>query len=369
MLWQMKKMILAARVVAKEEPTWLHHWGWLLELAIGLVVLFALSYGLRRLIKYLRKRLFTKLGTRGERLEQIIALPLQLVIWIVAIVFAIDLLNTHFKLAILPAYLNIIRNGFIALAITWMVLRWLKVARHILVQKSRNLGLDPGTIHGLGKITSIIVFILAFLLILQIFGLNVLPLLAFGGIGAAAIGFSAKDVIANFFGGLMLHMTGPFMIGEQIIIPNQNNLQGIVEEIGWYITTIRDVEKRPVYLPNSFFSSMIVINMSRMSHRRIYEIIQIRCEDFEKLPTIIEGIKEEVQKHERIDNLVPINVVFDKFSEYSLDLRLDVYTLATKYDEFLRVKEDILMRIGKVVAAHQAETSLPIRVIQVKNIS
>ena len=81
---------------------------------------------------------------------------------------------------------------------------------------------------------------------------HIAPLLAFGSIGAASLGFAGKDVIANFCSGLMLHITRPFVIGDEIMLP-EKNLEGNIEEIGWFKTSIRDKEKRAVYLPNNFF--------------------------------------------------------------------------------------------------------------------
>jgi small-conductance mechanosensitive channel len=76
-----------------------------------------------------------------------------------------------------------------------------------------------------GKLATVAVGVLSGLIILQIFGVNIAPLLAFGSIGAASIGFAGKDVMANFCSGIMLHITRPFIIGDQIYLP-EKNLEG-----------------------------------------------------------------------------------------------------------------------------------------------
>ena len=118
------------------------------------------------------------------------------------------------------------------------------------------------------------------MIVLQVWGLNLAPLIAFGGIGAAAIGFAGKDVIANFFGGLMLHINRSFMVGDLIQMPD-SHLEGYVEEIGWYLTTVREKKKGRYTCPMRF-SRMRVINGARMTHRRIEEKIGVRYEDFSK---------------------------------------------------------------------------------------
>jgi len=116
--------------------------------------------------------------------------------------------------------------------------------------------IDKPSIDFLGKILTIIIVFISFLMILQIVGGDIMPLVAFGGIGAAAIGFAAKDVIANFFGGLMLFITRPFVNGDLIEMPS-NNIIGHIETIGWYNTCIRELSKMAVYVPNSSFSTAL----------------------------------------------------------------------------------------------------------------
>ena len=55
-------------------------------------------------------------------------------------------------------------------------------------------------------------------------------------------------MISNFFGGFMIYVTHSFGIGDWINLPD-HNVEGYVEEIGWYTTRIRTFEKRPIYVP------------------------------------------------------------------------------------------------------------------------
>ena len=196
------------------------------------------------------------------------------------------------------------------------------------------------------------------MVVLRIFGLDIVPLVAFGGIGAAAVGFAGKDVIANFFGGFMLHITRPFTVGDCIVIPDRQ-LEGTVEEIGWYLTSVRDKEKRPVYLPNALFSTLLVINSSRMSHRRIEEKIGIRYEDSSKIPLIVAEIRTALRVNPAIDTALPIIVFFNAFNTSSLDIYIDVYAFATQLEEYLAVKEKVLLKIQEIVAVHGAEMPFP----------
>jgi MscS family membrane protein len=284
---------------------------------------------------------------------------LHIAIWTIGITFVLDILVLHFELKVIPHYISVIRSAILVFCLSWVMIRWIKVTRLAVTEKSLVFGLDRGTIHAFAKISIFVISILTCVILLQIFGLNVMPLLAFGGIGAAALGFAGKDVIANFFGGLMLHINRSFITGENILIPNQNNLEGKVEEIGWYTTSIRDMEKRLVFLPNALFSSMLIINLSRMTHRRILERLKIRSEDFPHLSVIISKIQDLLKRHKKIDSQFPMHVVFAGFGEYSLDLLIEVYTFETRYDDFLLLKQELLIHFEQILQSCGAELSVP----------
>ena len=91
------------------------------------------------------------------------------------------------------------------------------------------------------------------------FGMSLSGLLTFGGIGGLAVGMAGKDILSNFFSGIMLYFDRPFSIGDWIRSPDRN-IEGTVAEIGWRITKITTFDNRPLYVPNSLFSSISVEN-------------------------------------------------------------------------------------------------------------
>jgi len=79
------------------------------------------------------------------------------------------------------------------------------------------------------------IVITAALVILQNLGFSISGVLAFGGVGGIAVGFAAKDLLANFFGGLTVYMDRPFVVGDWVRSPDKN-IEGTVEHIGWRLT-------------------------------------------------------------------------------------------------------------------------------------
>ena len=118
--------------------------------------------------------------------------------------------------------------------------------------------IDETTVDAVAKLLRISVIITGVLVALQSLGYSISGVLAFGGVGGIAVGFAARDLLANFFGGLMIYMDRPFNVGEWIRSPDKE-IEGTVEKIGWRLTTIRTFDKRPLYVPNSLFNNLIFL--------------------------------------------------------------------------------------------------------------
>jgi hypothetical protein len=108
-----------------------------------------------------------------------------------------------------------------------------------------------------------------------------------------------------------------------------------------------------------------------MSHRRILEKISIRLEDFPKLKTIIAALRQEISNHPGIDTSLPILVFFDSFNDgSSLDICIDVYSLVTRQEEFLALKEEILLKLfDLIVSVQKAEMPTHKMLIEMRTIT
>jgi len=338
---------------------------WIIEVVVGVLVFFLANFVMKKIMGYFRKRSLSETYDWRGKVDQIFYLPLHIMLWIVAVVYVIDIIGSQAGFQPSLNYLKPLRNALVVGCLGWAVVRWKTHAQSALLAKKQDehKALDLGMVNIFGKLLSVTITLMTVLIALQILGLNIIPLLAFGGIGAAAVGFAGKDVIANFFGGLMLHITRPFTLGDQILL-NERSVEGTVEEMGWYLTSIRDKDKRPVYLPNAIFSTLLVVNLSRMSHRRVLESVGVSSKDYSKIKLITEAIREKISSMPSIDTKLPVLVFFNAFKEYSLDIYVDAYTLSTRYDQYLAVKEEILMCIQDCVNALGATIPNPTMLIE-----
>lgn len=286
--------------------------------------------------------------------------PLSYFIWFFAGVEILDFLfhqllneNSIPNKAILLSVGGVITLG-------WFLMKWKNCAvRAILVKhKSQQGNADRTRIDAIDKILTVLILLMSGMLLLEVTGNNLNTLIAFGGISGLAIAFASQEVIASFFGGLMVYLTHPFVIGDWIILP-EKSIEGHVEEIGWYTTKVRTLDKRPIYVPNSIFSKIVVVNPSRMSHRQVKETIGIRYRDVGSLRGIIADIRQMLESNPDIDQEMSNSVFFAAFGSYSLDILFTAYTFETSTTGFNRIKEVLLFGIIEILNKHNAELAYP----------
>jgi MscS family membrane protein len=285
--------------------------------------------------------------------------PASLIIWGTGIYIAADIAGLKTKSALFdyaePAY-----NILVIFAITWFLVRFIsRVEQGIIdARKIKKEPVDITTVHAITKLLRLSVIITATLVALQTLGFSVSGVLAFGGVGGIAIGFAARDLLANFFGGFMIYMDRPFSVGDWVRSPDRN-IEGTVEKIGWRLTVIRTFDKRPLYVPNSTFTSIAVENPSRMSHRRIYETVGVRYDDAAKLQSIINDVIEMLKKHPEIDDSQTLIVNFNQFAASSLEFFVYTFTHTTNWVKYHEVKQDVLFKIYNIITGHGAECAFP----------
>lgn len=281
---------------------------------------------------------------KKEHLD-LLLVPMKVFLWVIGLYFAIDILAAYYEYTGYFVFLKPLRNaGFVTIAL-WTVLRW---KGHYLQKHMPAKNGDRAFSAVLDRMITIFSIFISSLLILEIFGVNILPLITFGGVGAAAIGFAAKDVISNFFGGMMLFVNKRIAIGDYILIPGKN-VDGVVEEIGWFTTSIRDKEKRLLFIPNSFFSSSFLTNATRITHRKLDQKLHLQAANIDSLEELVEKIRRFLQGHVGIDTSQILHVYLSALKEDCQEIHLVAYSYYTKEEEFLLLQHHILLEVVKMI--------------------
>ena len=332
---------------------------WIIQVfaVVFLVLLFNLI--LRLLVKRLHRKLERTSNPWDDAVVGALQKPLNLLVWIVGIAFAAEIVRLETDAAVFNA-IGPLRDVGVIASITWFLQRLSTSLQKNIIERNKGKEqlVDKTTIEAIGKLIQVSILITAALVILQTLGFSVSGVLAFGGIGGIAIGFAAKDLLSNFFGGLMIYMDRPFSVGDWIRSPD-HELEGTVEYIGWRLTRIRTFDKRPVYVPNGLFSTMVVVNPSRMTHRRIKETIGVRYDDIAALPAILADVKQMLMDHPDIDDSQTLMVNFNNFAPSSLDFFIYTFTHTTVWTRFHEIKQDVLLKISEIIAGHGAQVAYP----------
>jgi len=288
--------------------------------------------------------------------------PLSMLVWVLGISF-VGLMAQEQTNATILSIVHPVRVIGVIFCLGWFLTGFIINAKEAIIQQrmTRGVNTDRTTAEAISQLLRISVWITTFLVALQSLGFSIEGVLAFGGIGGIAIGFAAKDLLANFFGSLMIYFDRPFAVGDWIRSP-EKQIEGTVEDIGWRQTRIRTLDKRPLYVPNSVFSTITVENPSRMTHRRINETIGLCYSDIGKVSVIVEDIRAMLRARPEIDQNQSVVVNFDKFNDFSLDIVVRALSHVTSGVEFQQLKQDILLQIAEIIARHGAEVAFPTRV-------
>lgn len=288
--------------------------------------------------------------------------PVRVFIWINGLLWATEVVRQVSNEPIFDV-IDPIREVSFVVIFAWFMTQFINKGEKT-VQNPRNVDkpMDATTASALGKLLRLSVLITTGLVVLQTLGFSVSGVLAFGGIGGIAVGFAARDMLANFFGGLMIYLDQPFKVGDWIRSPDQE-IEGTVENIGWRLTCIRTFDKRPLYVPNATFANISVENPSRMTNRRIFEHVGVRYADGSKVASIVTEVKTMLRAHPAIEPDLTMIVNVNRFAASSIDFMVYAFTKTTNWVEFHGIKEDVMLKIMGIIESHGAEIAFPTQTI------
>ena len=304
------------------------------------------------LFNFLVRKLFSQFAVKLQKTENewddalldVARKPLAWGVWVIGMAWVVGIVSHAFDADTLN-FVATLRDTLLIMLVSWFAVRLVNV------------------VVAMGKLVKASVIITAILALMQHFGFSISGVLAFGGVGGIAIGFAAKDLLSNFFGGLMIYMDRQFSVGDWIRSPDKE-IEGTVEYIGWRITRIRTFDMRPLYVPNATFANISVENPSRMTNRRFYETFGLRYQDQSKVQDITVAVKAMLLAHAAIDTHQTLMVNVNTYNSHSVDFFVYSFTKTTQWAEFHEIKQELLGLIGDIVAQNGAEFAFPTQTIQ-----
>ena len=243
------------------------------------------------------------------------------------------------------------------------------------------------------NITKIAILIFAFIAILSKFGVDITALITSLGIGGVIVGFSAKDTLINFFDSIRLISEDAFRQGDWV---QTRDIEGFVTELGLTSTKIRTFDNAMVTIPNSKIANDYIKNWSkRVIGRRIKFHIPIKyTNNTREIERVIYEVYEMLHAHQDIVNLNKIRylirmkktyddglfniedkygvrrtllVYLDEMGEYSMNILVYAFSISVNWEEWLRVKQDVIKRIIEIIDSSDLEFAYPTKEILLKN--
>ena len=335
----------------------------IVQVFVVVLLVVVANFIIRRVLERLEAKASPEQAPWRHALVAAARKPASLLAWVLGLALAVRIVHDATEAPIFEL-VEPVRTVGVVFCISWFLYRFLFNAENAVVayQLARERPIDRTTVDAVGKLLRVSVIITASLVAAQSLGFSVSGVVAFGGIGGIAVGFAARDLLANFFGGLMVYLDRPFAIGDWVRSPDRE-IEGTVEHIGWRVTRIRTFDKRPLYVPNAVFTQITVENPSRMTNRRISETIGVRYDDFSVVAPIVADIREMLRTHDEIDTNQTLIVNFNKYNDSSLDIMVYTFTRTTQWVPYHEIKQDVLLKIGQIIESHGAEIALPTRTL------
>ena len=214
----------------------------------------------------------------------------------------------------------------------------------------------------------VLVWVIGFAIILDIFGIQIGPIVAGLGLFSVAVALGAQDLFKNLISGILIIAENRFQPGDRIEV--EGHLHGMVDKIGFRSTVIRLFNTSPMIIPNKDLSDVKVINHGEMYHRRIDWKINL------VYSTTLDQLKEICTKIETFLSDYKDLVVNEKqesfaktiaFNSSSIDVQILCFTNPCNFTEFSTIKEDLVYEIINIVRSSGSEFAFPSRSIYVES--
>ena len=265
----------------------------------------------------------------------------------------------------LESFADNLNRSLITIQIFWLIYKLidpLSFLAHRLGDVLTNDLIDWGV-----RILKFLIFVIGAAAVLELWGIKVGPILAGLGLLSVAVALGAQDLFKNLISGILILLEKRFQNGDWIKV--ENIVEGVVEKIGFRSTLIRRFDSSPVMVPNFNFAENAVTNFSNMKSRRIYWTIGLEYRTtHDQLRIIRDQIEEYISSSGDFvkSSEQPLFVRLEKFSDSSIDLLIYCFATTTVWGEWLKIKEELALKIKSIVEENDAGFAFPSQSIYVE---
>ncbi len=334
------------------------------------LVIFLFFYLLRRLIaRFILNRLSRIVSRTSNQIDDAVIEVLDGPLKFLPVVLGFFIASSYLDVSDNNQdFLDLLNRSLITIFIFWLLHQLIIPFSFVIKNFESKISkpLVDWTLKGL----KILVIVLGSVAILELWGIRVGPVIAGLGLFGVAVALGAQDLFKNLISGIMILMEKRFTVGDVILVSGE--VEGVVEQIGFRSTLVRRFDSTPVMVPNYKFAEQSVTNYTRRHHRRIRWLIGL---EYRTTIDQLKKIRDEINKLIENDDKFAKNqnasfyVRIDSFSDSSIDMLVQTFTVTNEWAEFLKIKENLAVKIIEIVEKNEAGFAFPSQSLYVEKLS
>jgi len=334
------------------------------------LVIFLLFYLLRRLIaRFILNRLSRIVSKTSNQIDDAVIEVLDGPLKFLPVVLGFFIASSYLDVSDNNQdFLDLLNRSLITIFIFWLLHQLIIPFSFVIKNFESKISkpLVDWTLKGL----KILVIVLGAVAILELWGIRVGPVIAGLGLFGVAVALGAQDLFKNLISGIMILMEKRFTVGDVILVSGE--VEGVVEQIGFRSTLVRRFDSTPVMVPNYKFAEQSVTNYTRRHHRRIRWLIGLEYRtSIDQLKNIRDEINNLIEKDNNFakNQNASFYVRIDSFSDSSIDMLVQTFTVTNEWAEFLKIKENLAVKIIEIVENNEAGFAFPSQSLYVEKLS
>ena len=334
------------------------------------LVIFLLFYLLRRLIaRFILNRLSRIVSRTSNQIDDTVIEVLDGPLKFLPVVLGFFIASSYLDVSENNQdFLDLLNRSLITIFIFWLLHQLIIPFSFVIKNFESKISkpLVDWTLKGL----KILVIVLGAVAILELWGIRVGPVIAGLGLFGVAVALGAQDLFKNLISGIMILMEKRFTVGDVILVSGE--VEGVVEQIGFRSTLVRRFDSTPVMVPNYKFAEQSVTNYTRRHHRRIRWLIGLEYRtSIDQLKNIRDEINNLIEKDNNFakNQNASFYVRIDSFSDSSIDMLVQTFTVTNEWAEFLKIKENLAVKIIEIVEKNEAGFAFPSQSLYVEKLS
>ena len=263
------------------------------------------------------------------------------------------------------SYGELLIKSYFYLAVFWSLADAITPVRDFVGEKYDFL--TPTLRNWIFRTLKFIAYLVGVVSVLELWGVDAASIIAGLGLFSVALALGAQNFFKNLIGGLLIIGEKRFKQGDWINI--EGVAEGEVEKIDFRSTLIRRFDKAPIFVPNSVLSDSEIINFSEMPFRRIrFNIGLIYQTAPETILNIRKDIEDYVAKNDDLVNAdeATTTIRVTQFNDSSIDLLIYCFTKSTRWYDYTKAKEDLILEIIKIVKNNGSDFAYPTQTIHLE---